>query len=143
MKKKELFKDDFLTDLLNNTTLESPSDDFVGNIMRRVEAMPGCQPHKKSFYQVAKPILPWVLLVTVFVVSYFFSGLPLAKFIPAGEYLYGVLSPSVNVFFSSFKDLASNKFYSIALVVLLSGGGLFIIERLISHRISANRHYLI
>ncbi len=143
MKKRELFKDDFLTNLMNKTTLESPSDDFMGNVMRQVGSIPGYQPHKKSFYQVAKSIFPWILLVVVFVVFYLFSGLPMAKFIPAGEYLYGVLSPSVNAFFSSFKDLASNKFYSIALVVLICGGGLFVIERLISHRISAHRHYLI
>ncbi len=143
MKKRELFQGDLLTDLMRHSSLETPSDDFTLNVMSRVGAMPAYQSRKKPFFIFIKSALPWMLLVAIFVLFYVSSDLPYGKYLPGGEYMKGVLLPAVNSFFSSFKELASNKFYSIALVILICGGGLFGIERLFSRKVTANRHYLI
>ncbi|MBE0646376.1 MAG: hypothetical protein IH596_01185 [Bacteroidales bacterium] len=143
MKQREEVQDDFLKDLMKKTSLESPSDDFTKNIMGRVETMPVYQPQKKQFFLFIKSALPWIIIVVAFVLFFLFYDLPYGKYLPGGPFLQDVLLPTFSSFFSSFKELASSKFYSIALVVLVCGGGLFSLERLVSHRISANRHYLI
>ncbi|MBL7110838.1 MAG: hypothetical protein ISS19_02715 [Bacteroidales bacterium] len=143
MKKRELLQDDFIANLMKKASLETPSDGFVSNVMDKVEALPACQPRKKPFSLFIKSILPWILLVGVFVLFYVTSDLPFGKYIPGREYMQDVLLPSFGTFFTSFQNLASNKFYSIALVVVICGGFLFGIERLISHRISTHHHYLI
>lgn len=143
MKNKELIQDDFLKELVKHTPLDAPSDEFTVNVMSRVEAMPRYQPEKKPFVLFVKSVLPWILLVAVFVVIYIAVDLPFGKFLPGSEYLKNTLIPSVNLFVSSFNEFATGKFYSISLVIIICSAGLFGIERLVSHRVSANRHFLV
>lgn len=143
MKKRELLQDDFLADLMKNATLESPSDDFSTTIMRSVEGMPAYQPNKTLVLSRIKSIFPWVLLTGDCVVFYLFSDLLFGKYLPNSDFMREMVLPSVRAFLPSFKAVASTKFYSIFLIILITACCLFVIERLISSRISANRHYLI
>lgn len=143
MEKRELLQDEFLRNLMKESSLESPSDDFTNKVMGHVETMPVYQSHKNPFIDIVKSVFPWILLVVIVVLFYIFFGLPFGKYIPVGEYTLDIISPSINTFIDSFKNLFSTKFYSIGLVVLLCGFGLYGIDRLITARITAHRHYLI
>lgn len=140
---KKILRDNFLAGLMNRSSLESPSDDFTISVMERIGNLPAYQPQKKPFFLFLKSVLPWVLLVAVLVSFYFFWGLPLGKYIPGREFVQDILVPSISNFFVSFGNMASGKFYTIALVILICGGGLFIIERLVSQRTFSKRHYLV
>ncbi|NQV01437.1 MAG: hypothetical protein HQ542_02240 [Bacteroidia bacterium] len=143
MKKRELLQDKFLADLMKSTSLEAPSDDLMKNVMSEVRAMPAYQPRKKPFFLFLKSVLPWILLMGAFIVFYLTYDLPIGNYTPGKADMQSVLLSSITIFFDSFRDLASIRFYSIALAVVVCGGFLFVIERVISSRMSANRHYLI
>ncbi|TSA28008.1 MAG: hypothetical protein D4R67_04950 [Bacteroidetes bacterium] len=142
MKKNDLSQNDFLADLMKEASLETPSDDFMENVMTGVEAMPAYQPRKKPFFLFIKSVVPWILLIGVFVLYYTTSDLPFTNYIPGKEYVQNVLLPSLGTFFTSFKELFSTKFFSISLAVLVSCGILFGLERLINRR-SAHQHYVL
>jgi|GEM_PF-383172 len=140
---KEILRDDFLTGLMNRSSWESPSDDFTIRVMQQIGNLPAYEPQKKPFFLFLKSVLPWVLLVAVFVSFYLFYDLPFGRYIPGREFVQDILVPSFSNFFVSFRDLASGKFYSIAFVILISAGGLFVIERMVSQRTFFKRHYLV
>lgn len=143
MKMRESLRDDFIADLMKQASPEAPSGDFLEKVMEKVETMSACQPRRKPFFLFFRSLLPWILLVGVFVLFYIMYDMAFGNSAPGKEYFQQILLPSLAHYFDSFRGLASNKFYSIALVVIVCGGFLFGIERLISSRMSANRHYLV
>ena len=143
MKEQEKLRDDFISNLIKQVPLEEPSGEFEKSVMEKVRTIPSFQPRKRSFLFIVKSVFPWVLLLGGLVVLYKMFNIPVNDYTYTQHYLRELLIPSINIVFDSFRELASGKFYSIFLVVVVCGGLLFGIERIINNRSSAHRHYLI
>lgn len=134
MKKKELFEDKWLVDLMKNVSLETPSDDFTKKLMGRIEKMPVYRTQEVSRSSWLTRFLPWLLLLLSCVVFYFVF--------PVGENIWETMVASFQSLLSSFVAFASLKSYLIALSIIIATAGLFGVERMISHSASAKRQYL-
>ena len=132
MEKRDVLQDKFLANLVKNSSDDEPSDEFLSNVMSRVEAMPAYGPKRKPFFLYLKMSLPWALLVAATIVVLLASDFPFASYI-------SFLSAQ----FTSLIDLFSNKFISIALAVIGSGILLFGLERVFSRKVSVRHQYLI
>lgn len=135
MKKNELIEDDFLVDLMNEFPVESPSGEFLGKVMKGVGAMPAYKPSKRAFGIIIKSVFPWALLSCVVILFVIFQGVPVGNYIPGREELQSMLFPFLNSFSSIFSEISGSRFFSFGLIILLSGGFLFGLEKLINERL--------
>jgi len=141
MEKKDLLNDKFISDLVKRSSPDSPSEDFLSEVMTQVEAMPAYNLKRKPFHLYFKTILPWVLLGGLCILVLSTSDLPYTSYIPGADYFRGVLGPSLIESFSSFSQLFSNRFFSITIAVVAAGMVLFGLERLFNRR-SVRQQYL-
>src|ERR1035438_4163393 len=87
MNKEDFLNDDFLRDLIRNTPLDAPSDDFMENVMGAVQLNPRLAPVKQPFYLWVKSAWPYALAGFILVVFLFTSDLPFTNFLPGKDLL--------------------------------------------------------
>jgi len=134
MGKDDLLNDDFLRDLVQRGSSDTPSPDFVVHVMNKIQTLPERISLKSRFFLCLKTIFPYVLLV-IFVLFFFFSSdLPFSKYLPGKEYYSHVLLPYFNFFRDAFKMFFSSKYLSLGVIVLFAVGLLILIEYLFSRK---------
>ena len=134
MEKDDFLKDDFLRELIRRVPLDSPSDDFVDRVMANIQASPEVSVVKKPFYHFLKSAVPYaiVTLVLFFIIST--SDLPVFNWLPGKDYFLHSLLPYFGDLFAVLKNAFASKYVSWVLLISLSAGVLFAVDRLFSRR---------
>ena len=136
MEKDDFLKDDFLHNLIKNSPLDRPSDDFVDRVMANLELIPEVSEVKRPFYLSLKSAVPYAIISFILVVVFATSDLPIFNWFPGKEYFENNLLPYFGALFAILKNAFSAKFVSWGLLITLSAGMLFLIDRLLSRRTS-------
>ena len=132
MEKDELLDDEFLRNLVQKGSLESPSEDFVQRIMEQVKQQPEPVSVKKPFYLFLKSSSGYFALAAFVIFVILSSDISYLNFIPGKKYLSDQLLPYLNSIIEPLKVLFSNtKSLTISLMIIVSLGVLFVIERLL------------
>jgi hypothetical protein len=138
MNKEDFLNDDFLRDLIRNTPLDAPSDDFMENVMGAVQLNPRLAPVKQPFYLWVKSAWPYALAGFILVVFLFTSDLPFTNFLPGKDLFAKGLLPYFESLFAGMKNLfVQSKFTSVGLTVLFTGGLLVIMDQFLSRKTPA------
>jgi len=143
MKNRDSLKDPFISDLIKRSSTDAPPEDFVKNVMTRIEVMPAYGTKKKPFFYYVKNILPWLLVAGFVIVVFLTSDISLFQKIPGMEYFQNTLIPSISESISSFNRLFSNRFLTIGLAVVIAGVFLFGIEKVFNRKKPVGHHYMI
>lgn len=134
MEEDKLIKDDFLRELIQKSSSDNPSDDFVGKIMDKVRQMPEFSDARKPFYLYLRSLLPFILLTLTVFLFLCSSDLPFGDYFFGKEFYTKTLLPYLTVFLESFRALVSSKFTSYAFIIMIAAGVLILIDRLLSRR---------
>jgi hypothetical protein len=136
MEKDDFLKDDFLRELIQRSPLDSPSDDFVNRVMANLQVSPEVADVKKPFYLYLKAALPYTLISLLLFIVIATSDLPIFNWVPGKDYFINSLLPYLGALFVIFKNAFASKFVSMGLLIGISAGMLFLIDRLFSRRAS-------
>ncbi len=134
MEEDKLIKDDFLRELIQKSSSDNPSDDFVGKIMDKVRQMPEFSDARKPVYLYLRSLLPFILLTLTVFLFLCSSDLPFGDYFFGKEFYTKTLLPYLTVFLESFRALVSSKFTSYAFIIMIAAGVLILIDRLLSRR---------
>ena len=127
-------KDDFLRELIQKSPLDSPSDNFVDRIMAYLQVAQEMAPAKKPFSLYVKIAIPYAVLVLVIFFVFATSDLPFLNWLPGKEYFFDSFLPYFGSLLTILKNTLSSKYVSMGLLIGLSAGLLFLIDRWFSHR---------
>ena len=139
MEAKESKQDAWMKQLISKSSPDSPLDEFVGQVMKKIDRIPVYVQEKKSFLFYIRIILPWILLGILCFIVLYTSDILYFNFLPGKAYISEVLIPS----FKALKSLVSSKFVSITMIITVSGCILFMLERLFARHKSVHRNYMI
>ena len=128
--------DDFLRDLIRRSPLDSPSDDFVDRVMATLQPSPEVSAVKKPFMLILKAAVPYVIIALILLVIIATSDLPLFNWLPGKDFFTKGLVPYLGTLFAVFKNAFASKYVSWVLLISVSAGVLFAIDRLFSRRTS-------
>ncbi|MEI7662420.1 MAG: hypothetical protein WCK34_09490 [Bacteroidota bacterium] len=137
MEKENLSNDDFLRGLIQQSPLESPSDDFVDRVMAGILVAPETAPVRKPFYLYLKTIVPYALLALLVLLVFFTSDIPFLNWFPGKNYVTHNLVPYFETLFSGLKNAFSSRYVSFGLLIITSTGLLFLVDQLFSRRTTA------
>lgn len=134
MKKDDYLNDDFLRDLIRQSPLDSPSDDFVDRVMATLQTAPEAAEVKKPFYLYLKASVPYAIsaLVLVFVIGT--SDLAVFNWLPGKETFMNHLLPYLETMFTVFKSAFASKYVSWGILISVSAGALYLIDQVFSRR---------
>jgi hypothetical protein len=122
MEKEDLLPDDFLKDFFRNQPVETPGDDFTGNVMEQILKSPEVAPVRKPIYLLLKSSWAYIILFLVTLVFIMTSDLPFSDYIPGKEFMIKNFLPAIKSMFSGFKPLViDSKFIMIPAMVILAG----------------------
>lgn len=133
----DVIKDDFLAELIKKVPLESPSDEFVNHVMAGIETVPEQVVEKQPYFLWLKSSLPYLgigIFLALILVS---SDIPYLNFIAGKGYFSAVFMKVFQPFWTSMKTMFSSKFITYSLLIGISAGFLFIVDKLFSRRFSA------
>ena len=132
-----MLNDDFLADLIRKSPLESPSDDFINKVMRGIELQPEAVAAKQPYFLWLKSSVPYVFLGLIILFILYSSDIPYLNFLAGKEYFSGLFIKVFQPFWVSMKTLVSSKFITYSLLISVSAGFLFIIDKFFSRRFAA------
>ena len=137
MKKDEYINDDFLRDLIRQSPLDSPSDDFVDRVMANLQSTPEVAAVKKPFFMYLKASIPYVIsaLVLLFVIGT--SDLPFLNWLPGKDNFINDMLPYLGTLVTVFKSAFASKYVSWGLLISVSAGALYLIDQVFSRRTTA------
>ena len=130
----EMLNDDFLAGLLRKMPLESPSDGFINKVMTGLEPLPSTITHKRTFFEWLKSLIPYLGVGLILALILYSSDIPNLNFIYGKEYFSGMLVKAFHPFWISMKVLLSSRLITYFLLISVSAGFLFIIDKLFSRR---------
>jgi hypothetical protein len=134
MEKDDFIDDTFLRELIHTSPLESPSENFVDNVMALVEPVPVDESTSKPLVSSLKAALPYIGLAAMVILFIFSSDLPFDKYMPASDYISKYLTPFFASMTGGFKTLFASRFVTFAMGIALSAGFLVLIEYFLSRR---------
>lgn len=133
----DFLKDDFLADLLSKVPLDSPSEGFVNKVMAGIEPLPQAAEEKRPYFVWLKSSAPYIFLGIALAFIIYSSDIPYLNFIYGKEYFAGLFVKTFGPFWISLKTLLASKFITYTLLISVSAGFLFIIDKLFSRRFAA------
>ncbi|MCX6285386.1 MAG: hypothetical protein NTW31_14280 [Bacteroidetes bacterium] len=140
MDTEEMVNDDFLSDLLRKMPLESPSDEFINKVMAGIEPLPSLVTEKKPNFLWLKSSLPFIGLGIFVLLIIFSSDIPYLNLNYGRDYFSVIYIKAFQPFIVSMKTMFSSKFITYSLLIGVSAGFLFIIDKLFSRRFAALIH---
>jgi hypothetical protein len=133
--KDDFLEDDFLRDLVQKSSLESPSDDFVKKIMGQIQPQFQAAPVKKSFFLYLKSSSGYLVLAAFILFVLITSDIAFLNFIPGKLYFYENILPVFNSIILPLKALFSNgKSLTIPIMIVVAAGLFFILDLLMARK---------
>jgi hypothetical protein len=133
----DVIKDDFLSELIKKVPLESPSDEFVNKVMAGIETVPVQVIEKRPSFYWLRSWLPYLGIGLIVFLIFISSDIPYLNFIGGKELFSSLFVKVFQPFWISMKALFSSRFITYSLLIGVSAGFLFIIDKLFSRRFSA------
>ncbi|MEI7492391.1 MAG: hypothetical protein WCK92_13400 [Bacteroidota bacterium] len=133
----DLVNDDFLSDLLRKMPLESPSDEFINKVMAGIEPVPVAVKEKQPYFLWVKSSIPFIGLGIFVLLILFSSDIPYLNLNFGRDYFSMIFIKAFRPFIVSMKTLLSSKIITYSLLIGVSAGFLFIIDKLFSRRFAA------
>ena len=137
METDDLVNDDFLADLLRKMPLETPSDEFINKVMAGIEPLPVLVNEKKPYFLWVKSSIPFIGLGMFVLLIIFSSDIPYLNLNYGRDYFSLIFIKAFQPFIVSMKTLLSSKFITYSLLIGVSAGFLFIVDKLFSRRFAA------
>lgn len=134
MENEELRSDDYISNLIRQTPLDSPADDFVDRVMAAIQAEPVVAPERKTFLSHMKSGLPFAALIIFCLLIFSTSDLPFLNGIPGKGYFMNEIMPYIGTLIASLKAAFASKYVTWGLLVAIAGGLLFLVDRFFSRR---------
>lgn len=135
MNKTEIeFDDERLGNLIRQTPLESPSDDFLEQVMMAVSAGPELAAEKWSLSVFLKAIWPYAALIALFIIIYMTSDIPGLQQTPGKSILSEMLLRSVESIIGAIKATFASTYVSWGLLVGMAGGLLYVFDQWLSRK---------
>jgi hypothetical protein len=135
MENDDLIRDDFLRRFIRETPLESPSGDFVSNVMESVGRLPVAVKEKRSLVAFLKAAWPYAASLAVVLFILFTSDIPYSEYLPGKEYFTRQFIPfftRISEWFTvSFSFIRSG---SLLIIVVVSAGILFALDWILTRR---------
>jgi len=132
----EFLKDDFLRDLIRQSPLDSPSDDFVDRVMANIQVAPEISEVNRPFYLYLKAAIPYAAIAFVLIFVLATSDLPIFNWLPGKDYFVSNMTSYFGSLFTILKNAFASKYVSWVVLISFSAGVLFFIDRLFSRRTS-------
>jgi len=130
MEKDDFLQDDFLRDLIRKSPMDSPSDDFLQNVMEQVSAQPAVESSQKIFFRFLKTSWPFALIGVSVIIFFLTSDLPVSGFLPGKDYFSENLIPYLLKTLSGFKWLVpEGKSATLPVIIIASGILLYLFDR--------------
>ena len=136
MEKDDFTKEDFLRDLIQQSPLDSPSNDFVDRVMANIQMTPEVAEAKKPLYLYLQASMPYALISLLLIFVLATSDLPVFNWLPGKNYLVENLLPYMAILVTTMKNVFASKFVNFGLLIGFSAGILFLIDRIFSRRTS-------
>lgn len=130
----DIVTDDFLADLIRKIPLESPSDGFIDRVMSGIEPLRSPVQDKLPYFMWLKAAVPFIIPAAFIIIILFSSDIPYLNFINGKEYFSAIFIKAFQPFLISMKGLLSSRFITYSLLIGVSAGFLFIIDKLFSRR---------
>ena len=144
MNNDDFLNDDFLQELIRKSPLDSPSDDFVANVMGRIQPAPGVAPVRKPFFLLVKASWPYVLCSLALILFLLTSDLPFTEYLPGKEFFIKSILPYFADLFSGIKNIfVHSKYATIGLSIVLASGLLFLLDLLLNRKSHVQHHTMI
>jgi len=136
MEKDDFLKDDYLRELIQSSPLDTPSDDFVERVMKGIETSTEGAEVKKPYYYYIKTISPYLLIgfLGVFVITT--SDLPIFNWMPGKSYFLNTMVPYLGSLFAVVKTAFASKYVSWVVLISVSSGLLYFVDRIFSRHAS-------
>ncbi len=137
MNTDDILNDDFLSDLIRKMPLESPSYGFVNKVMNGIEPLPAPINESYPSFIWVKSSIPYFVIGLAIALIMFSSDIPDFNFIYGTEYLSGMFIKVFHPLVAFLKTLLSSRFISYTLLIGVSAGFIFIVDKLFSRRFAA------
>lgn len=134
MDTKHELNDDFLAELIRKTPLESPSEGFVLKVMQGIEPAKEEASEKTPIIARIKNFLPFILTGLVVLFILFSSDIPYLNLISGGEFIQALMGKIFQPLLASMKSMLTSKAVTYTLLIGVSAGFFFIIDRFFSRR---------
>lgn len=140
MEKKNIIQDDFLKNLIKNSEIEKPSENFTNKVMGKIQS------EAKTISFADKPLLNkkyWLLIaagfITVIIILFVFY-LSVITNLFAGISVEKIEIPTITGnLVNSFRDIFySIKISSISIVVIAAIASLFLLDKFLKKKITTN-----
>ena len=142
MEKDELIGDEFLRNLIQKSSLDSPGDDFVMRVMGNISKSPELVPVHKSFWAYTKSAFPYIGLAAFILLVFFTSDFPFLNWLPGNEFFAKYFLVYFSSSFGFFKDLLASKFASMGVIIFLSVCFLGLLEYLFHRKANVQHHLM-
>ena len=140
MEKKNIIRDDFLKDLIKNSEIEKPSENFTNKVMGKIQSETITIPaedepllSKKYWLLIAAGFVSVLIILFVFDLSFInnlFTGISIEKI---------EITTITGNLVNSFRDIFSSiKISSISIVVIAAIASLFLLDKFLKRKITAN-----
>ena len=133
----DVVKDDFLAELIKKVPLESPSDEFVNKVMAGIETIPVPVVEQRPSFYWLRSSLPYLGIGIIVVLILVSSDIPYLNFMGGKVFFSSLFLKVFQPFWFSMKALLSSRFITYSLLIGVSAGFLFIVDKLFSRRFSA------
>jgi hypothetical protein len=132
----DVIKDDFLAELIKKVPLESPSDEFVHNVMSGIETIRVPAIEKRPYFNWLRSWIPYLGIGIIIVLILISSDIPYMNLIGGKEFISSLFLKVFQPFWTSMKTLFSSRFVTYSLLIGVSAGFLFVVDKLFSRRFS-------
>ena len=137
----DLLKNDYLAELINQVPLDSPSECFLEKVMAGIEPLPAPLAEKRPYLTWLKWGLSYAALGSVIVLILYTSDIPyLNSILGKGDYSSGMFRDIFMPFVLFLKTFLSSKYVSYALLISVSAGFLFLVDKVFSRKLPAHPH---
>ena len=134
MKNDDLLNDDFLKGLIRQSPLDSPSDDFIDNVMAGLQELPEATVVKRPYFLYLKEAVPYAIFTLLLLFVFATSDLPFMNWLAGKNYFIHNMVPYWVTILTALKNTFTSKYISLGFLICLSAGLLFFIDRIFSHR---------
>lgn len=140
MEKDEKLRDDFLRDLMRQSTLDSPSADFTDRVMSMIEVVPETAPAAKPFYLYLRMAIPYTILAAVLLFVILTSDFPFMQWMPGKDFFVKNFVPYFDTLIESLQPVFYSKFTSFGLMIGISAGMLALVDYIFKRRTAVKGH---
>ena len=135
MKNNEIPADDFLKNLIQKSSIETPSDDFITRVMEEISKSPETISAPIPLYRQWKPVAGITGLLVFAVAIMIAADIPILNFLPDKTYFTGTILHYFNAILLPLKPIFVNsRFVNLGMMSVVAAGLLILIDRILTRK---------